>query len=101
MGWKMTRALFLENDIQFIIKAQKLLPKGTEWLSTTDIKHAEELIKTLAFDMIIVRKKNQDILKQFLTNIIQESSDKNFPAFKQIVVLPQFCWSRYMKKELS
>ena len=94
----MYRVLFLDKDPSFIIAAQKLLPKGTEWLATMELTKAVELIDALAFDTIIVRKRNEQVMRELL----QRETDKLLPEerkfLKKLVILPRVFWKRGLKR---
>jgi len=95
----MGRALFLDDDITFVINAQKFLPKGTEWLATTELDKAVSLFSSLEFDTIIVRKQNQEILNRVVAKIIGQPPDSDARTFKRVVVLPHFFWRHYLKQK--
>jgi len=97
----MGRALFLDDDISFVLKAQKLLPKGTEWLATIELDKAMALFSSLDFDMIIVRKQNQEILANLVAKIIGQSAESDARSFKRLVILPHFFWRPYLKQKAT
>jgi len=97
----MGRALFLDDDISFVLKAQKLLPKGTEWLATLELDRAVSLVISLDFDIIIVRKQNQEILDKVVAKIIGQPPDSDPRTFKRVVVLPHFFWRRCLKQKTA
>ncbi len=97
----MGRALFLDDDISFVLKAQKFLPKGTEWLATTELDKAVSLVISLDFDMIIVRKHNQEILNRVVAKIIGQPPDSDARTFKRLVILPHFFWRHYLKQKTA
>jgi len=97
----MGRALFLDDGISFVLKAQKFLPKGTEWLATTELDKAVSLVISLDFDMIIVRKHNQEILTHVVAKIMRQPSDSDARSFKRVVILPHFFWRRYLKQKTT
>jgi len=88
----MSRALLLDNNPKFIIAAQKLFPQDTEWLATSDISKAEELSDLMQFDVIIVRKRNEKILQEFVYKNVQKLVPNVQKPLKKLVVLPQFFW---------
>jgi len=92
------RALLLDNDPVFIISAQKLFPKDTEWLATMNIEKAEELVDIFSFDLIIVRRKNEQILKELIKKHFEDFKPLEQNPFKQIVVLPRLWWKGYLRR---
>ena len=94
----MYRVLFLDKDPSFIISAQKLLPKGTEWLATMELTKAVELINVLAFDTIIVRKRNEQVMQELLQNKMDRLLPQRRKFLKRLVVLPRVFWKRRLKR---
>ena len=94
----MKRALFLDNDPTFLISAQKLFPKDTEWLATINIEKAGELVDIFTFDLIIVRRKNQLFLRELIQKHFEDFKPLEQNPLKQIVVLPKFGWKGYLKR---
>ena len=88
------RALFLDDDPAFVVSAQKLLPRDTEWLATKELSKAEELVDLMAFDVIIVRKRNESILHDLIQNHIYSKANH---LFKKLIILPRILWRRKLK----
>jgi len=94
----MIRVLFLDDDAKFILKAQKLLPQDSEWLATRDVDKAKELCGNLKFDLIVVRKRNRDMLIDLLSKMIEMPYQNKVMPFGRLVILPQLCWWWYLRK---
>ena len=94
----MNRALLLDSDPSFIISAQKLFPEDTEWLATMNIEKAEELVDIFTFDLIIVRRKNEQILKELIKKHFEDFKPFEQNPFKKVVVLPRLWWKGYLKR---
>jgi len=97
----MKRALLLDSDPSFIISAQKLFPEDTEWLATMNIEKAEELVDIFTFDLIIVRRKNEQILKELIKKHFESFKPLEQNPFKKVVVLPRFLWKRCLRRLYS
>jgi len=69
----MKHALILDDDPSIVMSAQKLFPKDMEWLVTKDLDKAEELVDIMDFDVIIVRKRNEVILRDLVCNTINKT----------------------------
>jgi hypothetical protein len=95
---EMNRALLLlDDDPNFIISAQKLFPKYTEWFATGDLDKVNELFYVLSFDVIVVRKKNEKTLRELIQ---RHSTTRRFQGqnpFKSLVVLPKVFWRKKLR----
>jgi len=94
----MRRTLLLDGDPSFIISAQKLFPEDMEWLATMDLNKAERLMDLMAFDMIIVRKRNEAVLRELISKHFQRRDIKIQNSLKKLVVLPRVFWRSNLKK---
>ena len=96
----MYKILLLDDDIKFVVQIQELFPRDTEWLATVDTPKALNLLKQQTFDFVIVRKKNESILHECLSNYSESTSVPELKLFKRVILLPRHTWRRYLKKQL-
>ena len=92
------RVLLFENDVQFILKIQKLFPRETEWLATMDQWEVGELLRRYSFDLMVVRKKNRE---RFVTAFEQVFKPVDQLPLKKIVILPAWFWKKSIKEKLN
>lgn len=94
----MPRALLLDDDPRFIIAAQKLFPKDTEWLATVDLAKADALVNLLVFDVIFVRKRNEGLLRELVSGQLLSSTNVQYKPLRQLIVLPRVFWRHRIKR---
>jgi hypothetical protein len=94
----MNRVLLLDEDPRFIISVQKLFPNGTEWLATTDVIKASELVQHQAFDVIFVRKENEKVLQNLVQTYSMSHSPHDYKPLKKLIILPKYFWKRCIKR---
>jgi len=90
--------ILLDSDPSFIISAQKLFPDDTEWLATMNIEKAGELVDIFSFDLIIVRRKNEQILRELIKKHFENFKPLEQNPLKQVVVLPRLWWKGYLRR---
>ena len=94
----MRRALFIDDDVNFIIKAQKLIPRGIEWLASAQLSQIIELIQQKAFDFIVVRKKNESLIRDVLQAAVENNKQEFKYPFHKVVLLPDTLWRNQLKQ---
>jgi hypothetical protein len=93
----MLQALLLDDDPEFLLAVQKMLPQHTDWLATGDLSRASDLLSTIPFDLVIIREKNKLLVENLISHHFSHSTRQTLPL-KTIVVLPRFFWRWQMKK---
>lgn len=90
-------ALIMDNDIHFILRLQKTLPRETEWYATMEPARAKSLLTRFTFDLIFIRKKNM----AFLDGLLQEAGETApYRPFKELIILPRMFWKRCIAQRL-
>jgi hypothetical protein len=93
----MPQALLLDDDPEFLLAVQRMLPQHTNWLATGDLSRASELLSTISFDLVITRAKNKILVENLIARHFSRSSQQTMPL-NAIVVLPRFFWRWRMKR---
>ena len=94
----MFKILLIDDDINFVIKLQKVFPRSAEWMSATKPETVKDLILHHKFDYIIARKKNEQTLEKCLSGFTD--SENELKLIKKIILMPQFWWRYYLKKQM-
>jgi hypothetical protein len=92
----MPQALLLDDDPEFVLAVQRMLPQHTNWLATGDLSRASDLLSTIPFDFVIVREKNKVLAENLIAQHFSHSTKHTIPL-QTIVVLPRFFWHWRMK----
>jgi len=93
----MPQALLLDDEPEFLLAVQRTLPQHTNWLATGDLSRASELLSTISFDLVIIRKKNKLLVENLIARHFSQSVRQPLPL-KAIVVLPRFFWQCRMRR---
>lgn len=93
----MAQALLLDDDPEFLLAVQRMLPQHTDWLATGDLSKASELLSTISFDLVITREKNKQLVENLIARHFSQSTRQTLPL-KAIVVLPRFFWRCRMRR---
>ena len=97
----MSRVLIIDDNVNFILKVQKLLPIDSEWIASVDSDRIQNLLQKQTFDFLLSRKNNTDILKKLLGSAVENQSIMSDFPFKKIIVLPNVLWRGRLRQALG
>lgn len=97
----MRRILIIDDDVDFIIKVQKLMPQNTEWLASVNVWHIKELVQQQRFDYIVARKKFKPLLSDLVGTVIKNEHQEYHHPFHKIIVLPDILWKIRLRNALG
>jgi len=79
----MFRILIIDDNVKFILKVQKMLPSGSEWIASVDNDRIPMIIKKL------------------LGSAVENKNGAFDHPFKKIIVLPDVLWRGRLRHALG
>jgi len=97
----MFRILIIDDNVKFILKVQKMLPSGSEWIASVDNDRIQTLLQEQSFDLVLSRKNNSMIIKKLLGSAVENKNGAFDHPFKKIIVLPDVLWRGRLRHALG
>lgn len=97
----MPRILIIDDNVNFILKVQKMLPRGTEWIASVNNDRIQSLVQKQSFDLVLSRKSKSTILKNLLGSAVENPKGAFDHPFKKIIVLPDVLWRGRLRQALG
>lgn len=101
MRFVMSKVLVIDDDVDFLVEAQRFFPEDTEWLATVQEQEIEQLTDMTLFDYIIARKKHEGLLKGIVSDRLLTGAAEQTKVLKKLILLPDRNWQKEIRHLVS